>query len=536
MENLCNWDKTTSIIQGDVTIQHNTSAANTSYVADFAMHRLSDGSLPYSAQGMCTYEHYAIMCWTNSDNTANRIAIMDLQTLTITDVKENWFTHGGHLNSMCVYGDKNGQDTYAIYVANGTTLYYFRVSTNGTFIGQPTLLTSNVSFGGICYNSEAGYLIGHSAGKFYRLETATALGVVTATLVFDGSAPIRTMYDWIYPGWESHSQSCEYHDGILYSVFSHPNTIFKYSVNGAFLGSESIPYAVDGHPCAELEDLSWSDTYNCFLINSQGRTYDDYFPGKYIWGRSYLFAWGGYASRNWRLEYSSNDGSPDNVQAGSLKQIRCVANNPGSAPSVGQFCRHTGIPSEPFNFITDAVYMSEYLESNSGRDEVHLYLSGDFDNYEQGTYNTLTETGSGITISGDLRVVIQTNLTDIPRINVANGATVDFITAAGVDVNTGIIRKINCSRNSKVMCNMRCPEVVVGIGATFCGNNLGEVKISAQSLSTVMLGNTNISIAEESEKLFGSLFIVNSAISGLGNLETSDGGDQITIVKAVTTP
>ena len=485
----CGWDTTTPIIQGDVNITYNQSANKASYIADFPVRRDKVNNIDttaFSVQALAVYDNIALMVLdsaADSNYQHNMVVTMDLQTQLIIDRRDDFLPQNLHWNSACVMGLDSGN--VRILLTAGQDQCYINMQPAGVLVSTDTGYSSTVSVGGVTYDSTNGILYGHSAGTFYVMTLSGK--IFDCEQLFDGKPIIQKMSNWLYPGFLTHSQECEYHDGILYSIFSHPNAAFKFTPQGVFLGVDSIPYHVNGHPFGELENIAWSDYYNCFICNSQGRANDNFEPGHYWWGRVFVWAWGGAAADNWRVEYSRNDGQPDNVLVGGVKQIYATAHFPLAKPIAGDNCRHDGTPQKPFQFVTDAVYMAASIERDSSHAECHLICSGDFAAYEAGSYNQAEDTGAGITIPANLRIVLETDTTHLPRINVANSAAVDFVPGA----TAGIIDRLNCSRNSVVSCGVNCYNVIVSPGAVFSGNNLGAVVLYVDSNGLARIGGTN---------------------------------------------
>lgn len=519
--NICNWDTAQEIIQGDVNIESYQSANCASYICDVAQRRDTAGNLdtqPYGVQALTTWEHYAIMCYTNgmdAGDTVNRLVIIDLATQTVTDVADQFLPAGKHWNSATMYG--HGPMGYTILFTSGYDQCTIAVSGAGKLVALLKRFSSDVSVGGISYDAGTGRLYGHSAGRVYDMVLSG--NTFYCSLIFDGRPMINTLTNWLYGGYASHSQEIEYHDGVIYVLYSHPNTAFKFSTNGKFLGVDSIKYAANGHPLGEAENLAYSTYYNCFLLNSNGRVADDYEPNHHIWGRSYLFSWGGSAADNWPLEYSRNDGTPDNVQVGSTKIIYATANRPSAIPHINDRLRHDGTPANPFNFFVDALYMAQAMECDGARREAWIYASGNFAAYENGTYDIrpTTPTGTGVTVSGDLRITVMTDATVLPRLVIANSTSVDIVPAEGV--TGGTVRWLNCSRNTSVCCYVNCPEVAVANGAKFNGNNLGTCKLSVDSGAIALLGGTNNTMAAGSSKHSNGLIFASTAVNNLANVD-----------------
>ena len=536
--NLCDWsdNKAQEIIQGDVNITYNQSKNDLSYIADIAMRRERVGgvdTIPFSAQALAVMGQYAMIVYVDGVDDHNRMVVMDISTQKIISVQDDFLPRGYHWNSACFHSRKNAPNTYYVVGKNGSICTVAEVIVFERGIPHHisfTSSTTSLSIGGITWDNDSDIVIGHSAGAFYSLNILTT--GLTGDLLFDGGNIIEAEQNWLYPGYTTHSQECEYHDGVLYSIYSHPNTVFKFSLNGQFLGAESLPFATKGHPVGELEAIAWSEMFQTNICLSQGRVSDDYITktgegdNAYLWGRSFIWSWGGAAVDNWRTEYSTNAGDPSNVQVGSYKDIYAVATEPPVISSLTDYsaydCRHDGTPDHPFNFLIDALYMAEMTERDSSRPECRLRVKGDFNSYEQGSYNG--KSGDGIVVHGNLKIIMkqpENGNTILPRFSVANSASVDF-SIDPIDRTTAAacsVERLLCSRNSRVSLYGHCPEIHVSAGAVFTGNYLGDTEIHVGSCGIAHIGGTDTEILPASERAENGLVMIDNEVSGQSAFE-----------------
>lgn len=508
------WDDGATIIQGDVTIESLIGGNGISYIGDIPLQRGAGNIRPHSAQGLATWDHYAVGVAVNADNSANVVYTIDLSTYHIVDSVSNALLTAVHWNTATVL-DRTAATVEVAFAGHGAiqTLY---IGAGGQIQNGGRSFASTLAFNGISKDFQSGKLYATAGGKIYLLELDEPS--VMATEIIDTNPVISQLTTWVYPGWTLRRQSMTHHNGVFYLSYSHPNTLLLFAGNGNFLGAASLPYTSQGHPLCEIEDMDWNSTYNCFIVQCQGRATDDYMPSEAaIWSHALFFAWGGTASDNWRLEYSTATGDPTNVQAASLKQVYATAAVPPFQPNAGYFIRHTGLQAEPFDFVSDAIFMASELETNSSREECHLILSGDFAAYENGNY--LYGTGSGLTIPTELRIVFNADGTKLPRVNVANSNMCSFL--PGESSDNCSIERLNCSVNSRVYCQIPVGEIVVGVGAKFTGNNVGQTVLTVSSMAEARFGATNnVFLAGSSMATNGS--IIAPASVDMTNVSNSD--------------